>query len=407
MIWGGGAMLLVAAAAPAGPSTEPEAPAAVVIATSRGTRAVPVSTERGHPALPADELSILLPMSTRWGVDGWITVDFGGQAFRFLLNAPIFEFRNRIIHVVGGAYMHRDSLFVPLQWLAEYVPRTFREAYRYDPLAARFEEVGMTPVASRVSQPPSSGSFGAAVEDAPAAARSLGLKRKHRVVVDAGHGGGDSGTLGGNLVEKNLALAISSLLQEELERRGIEAVLTRTTDVLIPWSRRAPRCRDDCDLFVSIHVNALERAPGYRNIGGLETYFFDYRRQNAPDRLEQRENSSLRYQPQEDRISDDPVTTILSDLEENEYMRESAQLADLVREYAGRAHPNGSRKVVQRNFQVLRWATRPAILVETGYSTNRRDAEFLSSREGRRRLARGIADGIVQYLLRYETMTNQ
>ncbi len=407
MIWGGGAMLLVAAAVPAGPSTEPAAPAAVVIATSRGTRAVPVSTERGHPALPADELSILLPMSTRWGVDGWITVDFGGQAFRFLLNAPIFEFRNRIIHVVGGAYMHRDSLFVPLQWLAEYVPRTFREAYRYDPLAARFEQVGMTPVASRVSQPPSSGSFGAAVEDAPAAARGLGLKRKHRVVVDAGHGGGDSGTLGGNLVEKNLALAISSLLQEELERRGIEAVLTRTTDVLIPWSRRAPRCRDDCDLFVSIHVNALERAPGYRNIGGLETYFFDYRRQNAPDRLEQRENSSLRYQPQEDRISDDPVTTILSDLEENEYMRESAQLADLVREYAGRAHPNGSRKVVQRNFQVLRWATRPAILVETGYSTNRRDAEFLSSREGRRRLARGIADGIVQYLLRYETMTNQ
>ena len=97
----------------------------------------------------------------------------------------------------------------------------------------------------------------------------------------------------------------------------------------------------------------------------------------------------------------------MSDLEENEYMRESAQLADLVREYAGRAHPNGSRKVVQRNFQVLRWATRPAILVETGYSTNRRDAEFLSSREGRRRLARGIADGIVQYLLRYETMTNQ
>ncbi len=407
MIWGGGAMLLVAAAAPAGPSTEPAAPAAGVLATSRGTRAVPVSTERGHPALPADELSILLPMSTRWGVDGWITVDFGGQAFRFLLNAPIFEFRNRIIHVVGGAYMHRDSLFVPLQWLTEYVPRTFREAYRYDPLAARFEQVGMTPVASRVSQPPSSGSFGAAVEDAPAAARGLGLKRKHRVVVDAGHGGGDSGTLGGNLVEKNLALAISSLLQEELARRGIEAVLTRTTDVLIPWSRRAPRCRDDCDLFVSIHVNALERAPGYRNIGGLETYFFDYRRQNAPDRLEQRENSSLRYQPQEDRISDDPVTTILSDLEENEYMRESAQLADLVREYAGRAHPNGSRKVVQRNFQVLRWATRPAILVETGYSTNRRDAEFLSSREGRRRLARGIADGIVQYLLRYETMTNQ
>ena len=405
MIWS--AMLVAAAVAPGGPSAEPAAPAAVVIATSRGTRAVPVSTERGHPALPADELSILLPMSTRRGVDGWTTVVFGGQPFRFLLDAPIFEFRNRIIHVVGGAYMRHDSLFVPLQWLAEYVPRTFREAYRYDPLAARFEQVGMTPVASRLSQPPSGASFGVAVEDAPAAARRLGLKWKHRVVVDAGHGGGDSGTVGGNLVEKNLALAISHLLQEELERRGIEAVLTRTTDVLVPWSRRAPLCKDYCALFVSIHVNALDPAPGYRNIGGLETYFFDRRRQNAPDRLEQRENSSLRYQPQEDQISDDPVTTILSDLEENEYMRESARLADLVREHAGRVHPNGARKVVQRNFNVLRWATRPAILVETGYSTNRRDVQFLSSRDGQRRLARGIADGIVQYLLRYESMINQ
>ncbi len=403
MTWG--TMLLLAAAA-GGPRAAPEAPAAVVIATSRGTRAVPVSTERGHPALPADEFSMLLPMSSRRGTDDWITVDFGGQVFRFLLDAPIFEFRNRIVHLVGGAYMRRDSLYVPLQWLTEYVPRIFQEAYRYDPLAARFEQVGMTPVASRVSQPSSSGRFGAAVEDAPAAARRLGLKQKHKVVVDAGHGGGDSGTLGNNLVEKTLALAISKLLREELHRRGIEAVLTRTTDVLVPWSRRAPRCRDDCDLFVSVHVNALDPAPGYRNVGGLETYFFDHRRQNAPDRLEQRENSSLRYQSEEDQNSDDPVTTILSDLEENEYIRESAQLADLVREHAGRVHPNGSRKVVQRNFNVLRWATRPAILVETGYSTNRRDAQFVSSRDGQRRLAQGIADGIVQYLLRYESMIN-
>ena len=103
MIWS--AMLVAVAAAPAasaGPSAEPAAPAAVVIATSRGTRAVPVSTERGHPALPADELSILLPMFTRRGADDWTTVVFGGQAFRFLLDAPIFEFRNRIIHVVGA-----------------------------------------------------------------------------------------------------------------------------------------------------------------------------------------------------------------------------------------------------------------------------------------------------------------
>ena len=69
-------------------------------------------------------------------------------------------------------------------------------------------------------------------------------------------------------------------------------------------------------------------------------------------------------------------------------------------------HPNGGNRVGQRNFLVLRWATRPAILVETGYSTNPTDARFLASRTGQQRLAGAIADGIVQYLLRYETMVN-
>ena len=403
MMW---ASVLLVAAAVGGPASPTDAPSAVIVATSRGERAIPVSMTRGHPALPLDELSALLPVSARIGPDDWAMVEFGGLVFRFLLDAPVLQFRGRIIHLVGGAYAQHDSLYVPLQWLAEYVPRSFSEAYRYDPVAARFEQIGITPVATRLSQPPSAASLGVALSDAPAAARRLGLKWKHRVVIDAGHGGADGGTPAGGLVEKNITLAIALVLRSELEMRGIEVVMTRTTDVLVPWSRRAPLCKADCDLFVSVHVNALDPGPGYRNIGGLETYFFDHRKQNAPDRIAQRENASLRYQPEGDRIPDDALTAILRDLEENEYMRESARLAADVQEPAARVHPNGSRHVAQGNLLVLRWATRPAILIETGYGTNRRDARFLSSRDGRRSLARGIADGIVQYLLHYESMIN-
>lgn len=403
MMW---TSVLLAATAAGGPASPGAAPAAVIVATSRGERAIPVSMTRGHPALPLDELSALLPVSARIGPDDWAMVEFGGLVFRFLLDAPVLQFRGRIIHLVGGAYAQHDSLYVPLQWLAEYVPRSFSEAYRYDPVAARFEQIGITPVATRLSQPPSAASLGVALSDAPAAARRLGLKWKHRVVIDAGHGGADGGTPAGGLVEKNITLAIALVLRSELEMRGIEVVMTRTTDVLVPWSRRAPLCKSDCDLFVSVHVNALDPRPGYRNVGGLETYFFDHRKQNAPDRIAQRENASLRYQPEGDRIPDDALTAILRDLEENEYMRESARLAADVQEPAARVHPNGSRHVAQGNLLVLRWATRPAILIETGYGTNRRDARFLSSRDGRRSLARGIADGIVQYLLHYESMIN-
>jgi len=82
------------------PPTIREAPAVVVIATSRGERTVPVSVERGHPVLPVADLGVLLPVSAEVDVD-WAGVEFAGQLFRFLLDAPLFQFQNRIIPLVG------------------------------------------------------------------------------------------------------------------------------------------------------------------------------------------------------------------------------------------------------------------------------------------------------------------
>ena len=400
-------LLVLGGAAHAASETDAPAPAAVVVATSRGERRVPVSSEQGHPALAVAQLADLLPVSARVE-EAWADVGFAGQAFRFLLDAPLFEFQNRIIPVVGGAYVAHDTLYVPLQWLAEYVPRVFHEAYRYDPLAARFEEIGISPVATRVSQPPTApvGSLSAVRDDVPEAARKLGFRSRHKVVVDAGHGGEDPGTQGGGLTEKDVALTVARFLDEALTNRGIDVVMTRTADVLVPWAKRASKCSEDCDLFVSVHVNALARRRGYQTISGLETYFFDHRRSAAPDRIEAVENASLRYETDIADLDADPLGFILRDLAENEYLRESAQLAELVQQSGAAVHPNGGNRVGQRNFVVLRLATRPAILVETGYSTNPTDARFLASRTGQQRLAGAIADGIVQYLLRYETMVN-
>lgn len=396
-------VLMAAGGAVDAPGT---APAAIVIATSRGQRAIPVSLALGHPSLAAAQLSALLPMSAQIGRD-WATVDFAGQQFRFLLGAPLFQFQNRIIHLVGGAFMQRDSLYLPLQWLAEYIPRVFHEAYRYDPLAARFEELGITRVATRVSQ---AAGPTPRPSDVPAAARAVGLSARHRVTIDAGHGGRDPGTSGRGVREKNVALAISLALREALRDRGVDVTMTRTTDVLVPLSTRASKCNAECDLFVSIHVNAPPGSSSrYRGLAGLEAYFFDYSDPHgAPDRIAVRENESLRYETDADQVaSGDPLGFILRDLEENEYIRESAQLADLVVEAAGAVHPSGSRKVAQDNFEVLRRAGRPAILIETGYITNATDNRFLTSVAGQRRLAGAIADGIVEYLRSYENKVSQ
>src|SRR3989441_4837519 len=96
------------------------------------------------------------------------------------------------------------------------------------------------------------------------------------------------------------------------------------------------------------------------------------------------------------------VDFILKDLQLNEYLRESARLAELVQEKVVVVHPGGDRGVQQAGFMVLATARRPAILVETGFATNRTDGAFLASSLGQHKIASAIAEGIVAYLLEFE-----
>jgi N-acetylmuramoyl-L-alanine amidase len=393
-------------------------PTALTVATSRGEAVVPVSTERGHPALPAPQLAALLPISLET-TDDWAVVTLGGRRFRFLLGAALFLDDQRAVPLVAGAYVVRDTLFLPLQWLTDYVPRVFGEAYHYDPLASRFEEVRLAPVIRTVpaghSAAPSAAAPSAAPRPAlsgprpPALPPGSPLHLAHTVVIDPGHGGSDPGNPGLafplGVREKDVTLAIGRVLKTELGRRGITAVLTRTTDVLVDLRERAAMCDKDCDLFVSIHVNSLPRRSGYQKVNGIETYYLSAARTADAQRVAAMENDALRYETSDAAIRDTQLTFILKDLQRNEYLRESAKLAEDVQESAAAVSPGEDHHVSQAAFVVLTTAHRPAILVETGYSTNPTDARFLVSPEGQRRLASAIADGIVRYLVQYERKT--
>ncbi len=384
-----------------GPPTS-SAPASIVVATARGEATVPVSVEREHPTVAVPLLGRVLPVNG--AVDGdWAVVAFAEQPFRFLLDGAVLVYQGRLVPLVGGAYVARDTIFVPLQWLTGVIPQIFPEGYRYDPYAGRFEEARLTPVlAAPVSQPTARYST---PRPGSAAARS-GFRMTHKVVVDPGHGGADPGNPGRYLPrsvkEKHITLAIATRLRDALERRGIEVVLTRTADATIKLANRAPMCTHECDLFVSIHVNSLNPRPGYENVSGLQTYFLNEARTAEAQRVAQMENDALRYEPEEALADDDPLAFIYKDLHTNEYLRESASLADLVQEAGARVHPGRNRGVSQAPFTVLSAARRPAILVETGFATNRKDAAFLSSATGQQQLAEALAAGIEAYLHRYE-----
>jgi len=393
-------LLLLALAT--GPQLPSVAPASLVIATSRGEAVVPITAERGQPALAAPDLARLLPLTVDLRPD-WATVTFAGQPFRFLLGAPVVLYGMRLVPLIAGAYLARDTLFLPLQWLTGYVPEVFTEGYRYDALAGRFEESAVTPVVARP----------APRAPAPVAARrpsrlppSGVLRFPHTVVVDPGHGGDDPGNPGlhfpRNMREKDVTLAIGKLLRTELERRGIDVIMTRTRDTLIALNDRGGYCRTECDLFLSIHVNSLPNRGHYQEIGGISTYFLAAARTEEADRVARMENDAVRYDTDRPDAGNDPMQFILKDLQTNEFLRESAVLAEMIQSHSSRVHPGGDRGVSQAGFVVLNTARRPAVLIETGFSTNPEDGKFLSTPATQLRLAQSIADAVVAYLQRYE-----
>jgi len=390
------ATLLAAILALGGGPPAALAPTSIVVATARGEMTVPVRIDQGFAALPTPALSELLPVTTTV-VDDWALVAFAGEPFRFLLGTPVMVHRDRVYPLAGEAYVLRDTLFVPLQWLAEYVPRTFSEGYRYDAAAGRFEEARLA--AARAAPQPA-----LHYRPAPEAARALGLRMAHKVVVDPGHGGTDPGNPGRYLPtgvkEKHVTLGIGRYLRDELRARGIDVVMTRTTDTLPALFERAPMCKEDCDLFVSIHVNSLPQRRGSDQVNGVETYFLGDALTAEAKRVADMEDDALRYETGSDPGGE--LGFIFRDLQTNEFLRESALLADIVQTDAARVHPGRDRGVAQARFAVLRTATRPAVLVETGFATNRQDGQFLASERGQRALARAIADGVVEYLKRYE-----
>ena len=386
------------------PVTTPAAPATVVIATSRGQASVPVNSDYGFPVLPVPELEVLLPLTTR--LEGeWAVVSFADQPFRFLLNAPLYSYQGVIYPLVGGAFTRRDTTYVPLQWLTNEIPRLFSEAYIYDPLAARFEESRFTPVVTSSQVISDRRLYTEVVRGS--AAEANGFRLQHQVVVDAGHGGDHPGNLGRFLPrgvnEKHVTLALAKRLRDRLEVRGIDVVMTRDTDTLIDLRDRPKMCKEECVLFVSLHVNSLNPAPGYQRTSGFQTFILAVAETEEAERVARMENEDLRIAPEEELDDDDPLAFILRDLHFNEYHRESFLLAQTIQEHAVPVHPGGDRGVSQALFAVLRVANRPAVLVEAGFATNRGDAAFLSSAAGQERLAEGIAEGIEQYLRQYES----
>ena len=371
-------------------------PREVTVSGSRGDTRVPVTVDAsGAPVLPAARLLAALSGTVRLD-SGWAEVMVAQQAFRFLVGAPLYVFSRQLLPLASAASLAGDSLFLPYQFVAEILPYYLGERYRYDGHTGRLRDLG----------PPKSKAGGP-----PAGARlANGLRPGHVVTIDPGHGGVDPGNPGvffpRGTREKDVTLQVGVLLREELRRRGVGVIMTRTTDTLIALGDRGGYCTESCDLFVSLHVNSLARRPHYTEVRGYETFFLAEAKTEDAARVAKMENDAVRFETDQSDIGTvGGLDFILKDLQQNEHLRESARVAELVQKDLGTVHPGESRGVKQAGFMVLTTARRPAILVEMGYSTNPEDGRFLTGRSSQRAMATAIADAIVEYLREYERKT--
>lgn len=334
--------------------------------------------------------------------------------------------------LVSSPTVRDGALFVPLSLFTDVLPRTIA-GLQYDASRAELRRISGAVARARgaAETPGASGSASATSgRDAPAPPAgkapprpspsapppSLSPKasepRKERlvVVVDAGHGGRDRGMSGPigtatKVHEADITLAVARQLRSALVAQGVDVVMTRTRDTLIALADRgriANRARGD--LFVSLHVNAANpRWRDPRSVRGFETYFLAEAKTDDERRVAEIENEAVKYEVEEGADGGDPLSFILADMKQNEYLRESSDLAESVQQGLARVHPAPNRGVKQAGFRVLVGAFMPAILVELGFGSSPADAAYLSSSAGQQALARALAASVTDYLSRYVT----
>lgn len=378
-------------------------PARLQINTARGSVSVPLTQLPGEgPLVPLAALATAVAGT----VDGreWVTLTAGRANYRFLVGTTVVQDGTTLRNLPAATRRRNDTVFVPLAFVAEVLADPARRAWSYSaPTTTLAELPAGTPIVARPARTTTGAEERARLPD--------GLRPGHHVTIDAGHGGTDAGNPGlqfpRGIHEKDVTLAVSLKLRAELERRGVRVTMTRTTDTLINLNHRAPRfCGGSCDLFVSVHVNSLDKRPGYDRVRGFETYFLADAKTADAARVARMENDAIRFDlPDTDAPALGKLDFILKDLQTNEFLRESARASELVQSHIREVHTGPDRGVKQAGFAVLASARRPAILIELGYSTNPEDGRLMSSPDGQAALADRIADAIVAYLREYDRRT--
>ncbi|MHB9055178.1 MAG: N-acetylmuramoyl-L-alanine amidase family protein [Paludibacteraceae bacterium] len=225
------------------------------------------------------------------------------------------------------------------------------------------------------------------------------------VVIDAGHGGHDTGATGRFSKEKNINLAVSKKLGNLISENypDVKVVYTRTTDVFLTLQERADIVnRNKADIFFCIHTNAT----GGASANGTETYILGLHKTKSNLEVAMSENSVMTleedYQTRYEGFDPNSVDSyIIFELMQDKYLDQSLRMASLI-ENQFRKASRYSRGVRQAGFWVLHKSAAPSVLVELGFISNPSEERFLNTENGKDQLSKAIFNAFEIYKRDYD-----
>ncbi len=231
--------------------------------------------------------------------------------------------------------------------------------------------------------------------------RAMGLKSR-RILIDAGHGGHDTGSVGaGGLQEKDVVLDIAVRLGELLSARmGAEVIQTRESDVFIELEERVRIANEsDVDLMISIHCNAARQS----SVRGIETYYLSLTTDPWALEVASQENASANFSVHQ-------LDDLVSKITLGERTEESKDFATRIQSNLFRGLSRHSSRIRDRGirkapFVVLIGARIPAVLAEIGFISNRQDEQLMGQSRFREEVAEHLFQGISEYMRSLGTST--
>ena len=225
------------------------------------------------------------------------------------------------------------------------------------------------------------------------------------IVLDAGHGGKDPGAIGYyNIHEKNIVLDITNELGKYIEKNhpNINVIYTRTDDTFLGLRDRTNIANESKgQIFISVHANASTA----KSARGFEIFLLGPNSVDEAREVTLRENASIAFEDNQEQYKLE--NHIIASLSQTTFLKESEKLALFIENNVKKELPKTRmRGIKQAGFHVLVGASMPNLLVEVGFISNKSEAKLLNKSSYRRQMARGIFNGISNYIEYYEKKYN-